>query len=184
MGLFLLATVPVTQALQTQLPPSTVTRAASSGSSGESASQPAGFYRLDFVIREMEKDKTVDTRNYSLWVQSGKDVSMDAGSEVPYFSGSFSTTGAETAKNIKYRNVGVSIRCLVKEGNGGPQLDLSLTISDALPPEKSSDTPAFRNVSLNSKAMLSVGIPTTVSIVEDPGSRRRYQVDVTAIKLK
>jgi len=132
----------------------------------------------------MDGDKTVDTRNYSLWVQSGNAASMNAGSEVPYFSGSFSTAGSETAKNISYRSVGVSIQCLVKEGNGGPQLDLSLNISDALPPEKSSDTPAFRKVSLNSKAMLTVGLPTTVSIVEDPGSRRRYQVDVTAIELQ
>jgi hypothetical protein len=31
---------------------------------------------------------------------------------------------------------------------------------------------------------LTPGKPTTVSIVEDPASRHRFQVDVTATKLK
>jgi hypothetical protein len=182
--LFLLAAAQAIQAQQAPVPSPFPPRSASTSSIDESPSRPAVFYRLDFVIREMDKEKLVDTRNYSLWVQSGVSESMNAGSEVPYSSGSYSTTGSGTTKSISYRSVGVSIACTVKEGEGNPQLDLMLNISDALPPEKDSDTPAFRKVSVNSKAMLSLGKSTTVSIVEDPGSRHRFQVDVTAIKLK
>jgi hypothetical protein len=174
-------------AIQAQQPPATreetLRRFGIQSPSAEPDSQSAIYYRLDFVIREMDGDRLVDTRNYSLWVQSGAPESMTAGSEVPYPSGSYSTSGG-TTKNISYRNVGVSIECTVKEGNGSPQLDLKLNISDALPPEKDSDTPAFRRVSINSKALLTLGKSTTVGIVEDPGSRHRFKVEVTASKLK
>jgi hypothetical protein len=148
-------------------------------------SQPSVYYRLDFVIREMDGEKLVDTRNYSLWVQSGVPVNMTAGSEVPYSSGSFTTTGSGTAKSFQYRNVGVSIVSTVKEGNDSPQLDLNLNISDALPPEKDSNAPpVLRKITISSKALLALGKPTTVSITEDPASRHRFRVDVTATKLK
>jgi hypothetical protein len=182
--LFLLTAVYSLHAQQTPAPSPVPARSASIGPFAEPASQPAIYYRLDFVIREMDREKLVDTRNYSLWVQSGAPESMNAGSEVPYSAGTFSTLSAGSTKNIAYRSVGVSIECMVKEGTDSPQLDLKLNISDALPPEKYSDTPAFRKVTLNSKALLTLGKPTTVSIVEDPGSRHRYQVDVTATRLK
>jgi hypothetical protein len=139
---------------------------------------PATYYRLDFAIREMNGEKLVDTRNYSLWVQSGIRQNVVAGSEVPYPSGS------GTTKSISYRSVGVSIFCIVKDVADNPKLDLTLEISDAIPPAKDSDAIAFRKVSINSTASLSLGKPTTVSITEDPSSRHRFQVDVTATKLK
>jgi len=159
-------------------------RSVSSSPFGESSSQPEIYYRLDFAIRETDGEKLVDKRNYSLWVQSGVDENMSAGSEVPYPSSSYQTSGAAPAKSINYRSVGVSILCHIKEGDDGPIIDMRINISDALPPEKGSDAPAFRNVTLNSRTVLSLGKPTTVGIVEDPGSRHRYQVDVTATKLK
>jgi hypothetical protein len=148
------------------------------------SSQPAVYYRLDLVIREMDGEKLVDTRNYSLWVQAGVLEMITTGSEVPYPSNSFSPTGSGTARGYNYRSVGVQISCIVKEGADSPQLDLKLEVSNALPPEKDSDMPAFRKFSLNSRALLALGKPTTVSIVEDPASKHRFQVDVTATKLK
>ena len=65
-----------------------------------------------------------------------------------------------------------------------PSLDLLLEVSDAVPPEKGSDSPAFRKVQLNCGALLPLGKPTTVGVIEDPNSRHKFQVDVTATKLK
>ena len=182
--LYLLAAVYALQAQQPPAPPLIPQRSAAADSPAESASQPAYYYRLEFVIREMDREKPVDTRNYILLAQSGVSAKLTAGSEVPYAAGSFSTANSGTTKNIQYRSVGISIYCTVKEGNDGPQLEFGLNISDALPPEKDSDTPSFRNVTINSRALLALGKPTTVSVVEDPGSRHRFQVDVTATKLK
>ena len=181
--LLLVSAVQVGQAQQTPAPSPAPSRSAVPSPFEESVSQPAVYYRLDLVIREKDGENLVDTRTYSLWVQSGVQGDMAAGSDVPY-QGSSYTTGTGVTKNTQYRSVGISIYCLVKEENDGPMLNLKLNISDALPPEKDSNTPAFRNVTINARALLTLGKSTTVNIVEDPGSRHRFQVDVTATKLK
>jgi hypothetical protein len=151
-------------------------------SSSDDAAPPI-FYRLEFTIRELDREKLVDTRNYTLSVQSGVAESLLAGSEVPYPSSAY-TTGSGTTKSTSYRNIGVSIGCTVKELNDSPRLDLKLEVSDSLPPGKDTDAPAFRKIVLNCRSLLALGKPTTVGVVEDPGSRHRFQVDVTATKLK
>lgn len=172
--LFLFAAVCVLQAQERQAG-SIPVQTTLTNTSAESSSHPGNFYRLDFVIREMDGNKPIDTRNYSMWVQSGDKETMAAGSEVPY-------KGA--TNGIAYRSIGVSIMCTLKEANGSPQLELRLNISDALPPEEEFGTPVFRNITLNSKALVALGKPTTVGIVEDPGSRHRYEVNVNATRLK
>jgi hypothetical protein len=142
------------------------------------SSKPAAFYRLDFAIREMEGEKLVDTRNYSLWVQTGHTERMTAGSEVPYSTGQGSTA---------YRKTGVSINCTLQETDGNPWLSLSLDVSGVAPAEKGvelSPPVVFRSTSLSAEALLTLGKPTTVSSADDPATRRRLMVDVTAIKLK
>src|SRR5271157_1838759 len=118
------------------------------------------------------------------YASAGVGESITAGSEVPYPSQVFSSTGSGPLKNINYRNVGVSIYASMKESDDSPRLDLKLEVSDAVPPEKGSDSPAFRKVVLNCRALLPLGKPTTVGVIEDAGSRHKFQVDVTATKLK
>lgn len=173
--LFLFAAVCVIQAQERPAKP-VIPERLPVRASAEQSSQPAIYYRLDFVIREMDGNKPVDIRNYSVWIQSGDQGNMSAGSEVPYPSA--------VTNGVNYRSIGVTIICILKERNDRPQLELRLNISDALPPEKDSDMPAFRKISLDSKTLLVLNKPTTVGIVEDPGSRHRYQVDVTATRLE
>jgi hypothetical protein len=141
------------------------------------ASTPAAFYRLDFAIREMDGEKLVDTRNYSLWVRAGHAEGMTAGSEVPYST-------SQGSKN--YRNTGISINCTLQETDGSPWLSLSLNISSIAPVEKGVDpsSPIFRSTSFGAETLLTLGKSTTVSSADDPATKRRLLVDVTATKLK
>ena len=133
----------------------------------------------------MDGEKLVDTRHYSVWLQSGKPEKMTAGSQVPYSGPVYSTTTGQT-KSVQYRSVGVSLMSAINEIDGSPWLDLQLDVSDVAPPEKGADpsTPVFRSININSKAVLTLGKPVTVGSVEDPTSKRRFQVDATATKLK
>ncbi len=119
-----------------------------------------------------------------LSVQSGSAESIMAGSEVPYPGAAYVGSSGVPSKSISYRSVGVSINAAIKESDGSPRLDLNLEVSDVVPPQKESDAPAFRKVVLKCRALLSLGKPTIVGVMEDPASRHRFQVDVTAIKLK
>jgi hypothetical protein len=143
--------------------------------------KPAVFYRLNFAIREMEGDKLLDTRNYSLWAQTGRSEKMTAGSEVPY---------ASSSSTMSYRKVGVSINCTLTETDGNLSLWLNLEMSGVAPSEKSADPGmqlmqvVFRSVSFSADAALIPGRSTMIGSVDDPATKRRFQVDVTATKTK
>lgn len=141
------------------------------------ASTPEAFYRLDFAIREMDGEKLVDTRNYSLWVRTGHAESMKAGSEVPY---------SNSKGNTSYRSTGVSIACTLKEADGRPWLSVNIDISGLAPAEKGAEpsAPVFRSTSVGAETLLTLGKSTTISSADDPATKRRLLVDVTAIKLK
>jgi hypothetical protein len=103
---------------------------------------------------------------------------MTAGSEVPY---------ATSPSSMSYRKVGVSINCTLTETDGNPSLSLNLDISGVAPSEKGADLPSlviFRSVSISAEAMLTPGKSTMISSVDDPAIKRRFQVDVTATKIK
>ena len=170
-----LAVIPVLNAQQAPAPP--VPPVSPAPRSPENSAKPISFYRLDFAIREMDGEKALDTRHYSLWLQAGEMERIQSSSSATYGIGD-----KKTVKN----NIGVSFLCTVKETDSSPWLDLQLQISDFIPPEKAEGGtyPVDRGIDIHSKAPLSLGKSVTVSSVEDPVSRHRFQVDVIATKLK
>jgi hypothetical protein len=172
----LLAVVPFLAAQQPPVPPSPPVPA--SPPRMADSTKPAAFYRLDIAIREMEGEKLLDTRYYSIWTQIGRSERMTAGSEVPYSSGKGSTN---------YRSVGVSINCTLMEADGNPSLSMNLDISGVAPSEKGAGLTSpvvFRSVSFSANSVLTPGKSTMIGSVDDPATRRRFQVEVTATKLK
>jgi len=108
-ALTLLMAITVLQAQQAPVSPALPAQSAPSAAptpfASAAPSQPVSFYRLDLAIREMDGEKLVDTRRYSLWLQSGKFERMTAGSEVPYTSATYNPSGTQTKS---YRSIGVS----------------------------------------------------------------------------
>jgi len=173
-----LAVIPALNAQQAPAPPVPPAPPVSPAPrSPENSAKPISFYRLDFAIREMDGEKALDTRHYSLWLQAGEMERIQSSSSATYGIGD-----KKTVKN----NIGVSFLCTVKETDSSPWLDLQLQISDFIPPEKAEGGtyPVDRGIDIHSKAPLSLGKSVTVSSVEDPVSRHRFQVDVIATKLK
>lgn len=130
---------------------------------------PPVFYRLDLKIKELDGEKLIDTRNYWFSLQRGVQEYVMAGSEVPYRAGAT-------------RDIGVRINATIRETDGSPWLTMTLEISDQLPPEKAGAAPVLRRVNLGCRKLLPPGRLTTVGMVEDPATRRRFQVDVAATK--
>jgi hypothetical protein len=151
--------------------------------------QGSSFYRLDFVIREMDGQKVVDSQRYSLLVESSKLARMVSGAETPYSTQlirrqlGLPDVASDTG-NIGYRNTGVQINCTVRNVTGASavKLDAHLEISSILPQE--GDLTVVRKISTDMNTFLELGKLTTVSITEDSSSRHHYYVDVTATKIK
>ena len=171
----LLTIVPLLPAQQAQIPPSLP--APPSPPKAADSSKPTAFYLLNFAIREMEGDKYLNMSSYSLLVRAGQAAKMTAGSQVPY---------PNSSGNMSYRSVGVSISCTLQETDGNPSLSSNLDISGLASPEKAGDTyaPMFRSTNITADALLTLGKATLLGSVDDPGTKHRLLVEVTATKLK
>ncbi len=171
----LFAIVPLLSAQQPQVPPSPPVPP--SPSKAADSAKPAAFYLLEFAIREMEGEKALNKSGYSLLVRAGQSAKMTAGSQVPY---------PTSSSNMAYRNIGVSINCMLQENDGNPWLSSMIDISGLAPSEKTGDAypPIFRSTNINADALLALGKATLLGSVDDPGTKHRLQVEVTATKLK
>ena len=137
--------------------------------------KPVNLYRLDFVIHESENGQSVNTRNYSQLIDAAGDWSrLRAGARVP----------VTTDKGVQYTDVGVRIDYQLTEREGYVGLELRLEISNFAQGQETKDPPLLRTIGSDVKTAVLSGKPTVVSSIDDTASKRRYELEVTATKMK
>jgi len=151
--------------------------------------KPAGpislnTYRLDFLLSELEDGKKINSRNYSVVPRQGILNKLRVGARVP-----ISTTGPGAISQVQYLDVGISIDCRIEERDGYVVLDAIVDSSSfALPQEQTGRSvggqPVIQNMRSQVNTVLTPGKPTVISSMDDPSSKRRYQIEVTATKVK
>lgn len=141
-------------------------------------------YRLDFAIKELDDGKVVNSRSYSMVMQSAEERgrsygSVNGGSRVP-----ITTTSKEGQPTTTYMNVGVNIdsQLYVLE-NGNLLLGANVEVS-SLAGTQSMSNPILRSIKSNTTSEVSAGKTTQVAVVDDPTSNHRFQIEVTATKLR
>jgi hypothetical protein len=134
---------------------------------------PKKFYRLDFVVREMDGDQVINSRNYSTTASTQNQLcSIRAGSKVP----------VNTGNSVQEYLVGVYIDCRSLEDRGD-QLDLfvSASVSSfADPSEKPGSPRVVRDNRWESQVVLPLRKPTILFSSDDPSSKRKMQLVLTA----
>jgi hypothetical protein len=143
-------------------------------------SPPPRFYRLDFVVKELENDKVINSRAYatSTAANTQGQAAIRAGSRVPY------ATGSPTAKQVQYYDVGVNIDVLNPRELPSGQLTLYLEVdlSNALVTKEGSGDapPVVRQNKWRSPVVVQIKKTTTVFSSDDPSGNRKMQLDLTA----
>lgn len=144
--------------------------------------EPGHAYRLDFTLSETEDGKKINSRQYamSLGADAGE---IKIGTRVP----------VEVKQGeIQYLDVGTSIWCRLRDrrdvawvGND-VLLNLRSDLSSFAVPDQqnSSMRPAIRQMKIDSSMVAFIGKQMVVGIVDDPNSKRRYQLEVTVTRLK
>jgi hypothetical protein len=141
-------------------------------------------YRVEIKISEIEKGKTVNTRNYLMVMAKSKkqDHAMGrirVGSRVPYAS----KTG-----EFQYQDVGMNIDCnLYPLDADHVQGELTVASSGLMSREQVSPVntnPVFRNLNWQGSPAVVLGKPTVVSEVDDVASDHRYQIEMTVTAIK
>lgn len=146
---------------------------------------PAKFFRLDFLVKEMEGSKTVNSRAYSTLVSTDTTpfvkASIRTGSKVPV---------QNTAGQFTYVEVGVNIDCeRVKLEDQQLSLSVTAEISSVLqePPPNSGPgivQPTIRQNKWSSPVLIPLRKSTILFSADDLTTKRQMQLEVTATPVK
>jgi hypothetical protein len=147
---------------------------------GEDAA-PSKFYKLDFVVREMEGGKVLNTRAYSMTASEGKlkdHSEIRTGSKVPY------STKADGSQ-YTFLDVGVSFDCdhIVEMRDTMSLLlvaDISSVVQEPASPSAPIRPPVVRQNRWSSVVIVPLKKPTVVFSSDDLTTKRQMQVELTA----
>ncbi len=138
---------------------------------------PARPYRLDFSVNEVEDGKKVNTRQYSMNLNAGDANEVKIGTRVPVEA---------KQGEFQYIEVGTKIWCRLRERDNGLVLEVRSEISNFAIPDQQNQRgmPLMRQLTINASTVAIPGKPLVVGSVDDPNSKRQFQLEVTATKLK
>ena len=137
-------------------------------------------YKLDFTLSELEDGTRVNSRSYSMLLEEDAWGRTRIGTRVPIQLGD--------GKGIQYMDVGFSLDARVNQREGDLRLEIRLEANSFAPLEQG-DTPRPREPVLRSMrseltASVSPGKPTLLTTMDELGSKRRFQLEVTATRAR
>jgi len=154
---------------------------------------PIPAYHLAFSLNELEDGKKINTRQYGMnlvalrqedrgYVRDlARDKAIKIGTRVP--------VEIEQGK-VEYIDIGTSIRCRMIEDETGASLEAHADLS-SLVPRTSTDPyrpntadPILRQLSIDAATAVTIGKLTSLGTVDDPDSKRQFQLEVTVTKLR
>lgn len=158
--------------------------AAQSGSVVAVVKKPLNVYRVDFALSEFADGKKVNTRTYTVTAREDEMNKLRSGARYPIAAG----TGTDAkSTSFQYLDIGVSIDCRVVERDGYLELNAAIDSSGISWPEGADahglpNEPVISQMKSDIRSLIRPGTPTMISSMEDPASKHRFQVDVTATK--
>jgi hypothetical protein len=140
--------------------------------------RPVHAYRLDFSVNELEDGKKINTRQYSMNLNADDADEIKIGTRVPVDSG---------PGTFQYLDVGTNIWCRIGERPEGIPLTVRADVNNLAMPDQASgheSRPIVRQFKINASTLAQVAKPMVVGSVDDPNSKRQFQLEVTVSKLK
>jgi len=136
-------------------------------------------YRVDFSVNELEDGKKINTRQYSMDLNTEESNEIKIGTRVPV------DTNTKQGE-YQYIDVGTSIWSRLEERPNGLSIAVRAEISNfAMPNQTAEQTrPIIRQLSIKASTLAQLGKPMVVGSVDDPNSKRTFQLEVTVTKLK
>jgi hypothetical protein len=149
----------------------------------EAQAKPASVYRMDFVVRELENSKRINSRSYSLSGTTKEGAGLRVTSRVPT-----AYLGGEGKSILEYRDVGINIDCVPEEMDNSVLLMTRFASSSVVPrepgPNPPYDGPVIREVKFNGKTPVILGKPMVIATLDDAATNRRFEIEVTVTKVK
>ena len=137
--------------------------------------EPDKFFRLQFVVKEVEGSKVLNSRTCTAIVAASRSGSIRNGSKVQVQNG----------PSYQIVNIGIDFDYgQVKESAAGLTMALKVDVS-SIPQDLPSNTPpVIRNNQWNSTITIPVNKPTVVFSSDDLTTKHTMQVELTATPVK
>jgi hypothetical protein len=129
--------------------------------------EPRPLYRLDFAVTTTDQAKPPVANTYTLHLLNATSGELKVGSNIAL------------APSNNRVDVGLRIHCTVGTSGDGLLLHNLVEISSLIDP-----VATMRKMFSSGVTFVTLGNPTTMASVEDPDTHRRYQVMVTATKVR
>jgi hypothetical protein len=143
--------------------------------------RPASAYHLDFSLYELEDGKKLNTRRYSMNL-------TDAESEVGGQDLKIVTRAPIQSENGKfeYLDIGTTIRARIIHWTTPVILDVNADISSFASSDEATKGghPLLREMRIGASTVLTLNKPMIIGSVDDPNSKREYQLELTVTKLQ
>jgi hypothetical protein len=157
--------------------------AADNRAKAERPERPMHAYRIDFSIAELEDGKKINSRHYSMDLNSGDRNQIKIGTRVPVVSESLSNK--PEVSQFQYLDVGTNINCRLEERGDQLALEVHADFSNlASASEQHSPQPIIRQINISGSTLADTGKPVVIGAVDDPNSNRTFQLEATATRLK
>jgi len=147
--------------------------------SGSPSAEATKFYRLDFVVKELESGKVVNARTYSTSASTRENwaCSVRTGNKVP-----IPTIQGPGTPQYTYIDVGVNVDCKgLREADGQLALTLTAEISSAV---TATQPPMIRQTKWNADVIVPLKKPTTIFTSDDVTGKGQMQMELTATPIK
>jgi hypothetical protein len=135
-------------------------------------------YRLDFSINELEDGKKINTRQYSMNLNGNDSNDLKIGTKVPIEA---------KEGQFEYIDVGTNISARMQSRNGQVEVFVHTDISNFAVPQQAQGHdpyPVIRQLKISGSTLAVLGKPMVIGSVDDPNSKRQFQVEVTVSKLR
>jgi len=149
----------------------------------EPTEKPVHAYRIDFSIHELEDGKKINTRHYSMDLNSGSRSEINIGTRVPVVSES---SNKPEVSQFQYLDVGTNINCRLEERGDQLALEVHADFSNlaSASEQHSPQPPIIRRINISGSTLADAGKPVVIAAVDDPNSNRTFQLEATATRLK
>jgi len=135
-------------------------------------------YRLDFSLSELEDGKKINTRQYAMNLVEGIQFQeLKIGTRVPV---------EMKQGEVQYLDVGTNISARLQDVKSALELEVRADLSNFanVDQEQKSTMPVLRQLRISGTTIVTTGKPIVIGVVDDPNSKRQFQLEVTMTKLK
>lgn len=145
-------------------------------------------YKVEYVFSELQDNKKVNARSYTILIQPLEKGSLRLGSRVPVATGSSATSGSKEMNPLvnttfQYLDIGVNIDCTVEPSDPDVALRTNVDIS-SLAPENRIGQPIVRTTRIQLHNLVPPAKPTILTTADEVDTTGRFQIEATVTKVK